>query len=473
MSEKKFVYTTEVTGEIVQIPIERLFSHPNNVRDDVGDISELAESIKAKGILQNLTVVPSEKVNGYFVVIGNRRLAAAREAGLETLPCVIANMTYAEQIETMLLENIQRTDLTPVEQAAGFQMMIDLGDTVAEISRKTGFGETTIRRRLEVAKLDRKKLKEAIGERQISMFDLDRLSQIENVKKRNELLDVIGTENFNYRIRGVINEEKVQKNLPLVKKALDELGAKAIKKEDRWSSKYESASSYIYISDWDPGKGFDIKPKAGEELFYYLDTSDVQFFRKRKKAAPEKRSKKELEAEAAARQIERRLREATERSWELRREFENGLKITAANRDKWLGWCAKLMAIDITEYYSRGRCDACGILGIDPESYKSKGKDDLPGLYIDVNKRRAMIYSAIDGDVENVKKMILAFLSDSAEEDYVYTYEAALHDGIRPKYNYNHKLDLIYEFICDFGYEMSDEEKKMQSGAPELFGAKE
>lgn len=472
MSEKKFVYTTEVTGEIVQIPIERLFSHPENVREDVGDISELTESVRAKGILQNLTVVPSEKVNGYFVVIGNRRLAAAREAGLETLPCVIANMTYAEQIETMLLENIQRTDLTPVEQAAGFQLMIDLGATVAEISRKTGFGETTIRRRLEVAKLDRRRLKRALGERQISMFDLDRLSQIENVKKRNELLDVIGTENFNYRIRGAINEQKVQKNLPLVKKALDELGAKSIKKEERWSSKYESVSNYIYISDWDPEKGFDIKAKAGEELFYILDTNDVQFFRKRKKAAPEKRSKKELEAEAAARQIERRLREATERSWELRREFEDGLKITAANRDKWLGWCAKLMAADLTSYYSRPENkDAVEVLGLDPETFEKKG--ELFGTYIDIPKRRAAIFGAIDGDAENLKKIILAFLGDSPKHRYYYSYERRLRNGDRPTFDRCGELDVIYEFLVDFGYGMSDEEKKMQSGDPELFGAKE
>lgn len=468
MSEKNFEYTTTVTGEIVQIPAERLFPHPENVREDVGDVSELAESIKAKGILQNLTVVPAELMNGYFVVIGNRRLAAAREAGLKTLPCVIADMTRAEQIETMLLENIQRTDLTPVEQAAGFQMMIDLGDTVAEISRKTGFGETTIRRRLEVAKLDRKKLKEAIGERQISMFDLDRLSQIDDVKERNALLKYIGTDDYNNQIGYRLREQKAKKNLPFIKAAIAELGAKPLKKEERWSNKYESASNFIYFSSFDPEKGLGVKAKDGEDLFYYLDIHDVRFFRKRKKAEPEKRTKKELEAEAAAREAEQRLREATARHYELRREFEDGLKITAANRDKWLGWCAKLMAADLTSYYSRPENkDAVEVLGLDPETFKKKNEF---GTYLDVPKRRAAIFGAIDGDAENLKKIILAFLGDSPKHSYYYSYESRLRIGDMPRFDSCGELDVIYEFLVDFGYGMSDEEKKMQSGDPELFG---
>ena len=84
-------------SQIVMLPVDSLFPHPDNPRKDVGDVTELAESIKANGILQNLTVVPSPTFRGqYIVIIGHRRLAASKVAGLETVPCVISYMTPEE-----------------------------------------------------------------------------------------------------------------------------------------------------------------------------------------------------------------------------------------------------------------------------------------------------------------------------------------------------------------------------------------
>ena len=91
-------------NEIRNIPIDQLHPHPQNPRKDLGDLSELAASIKASGIYQNLTVVPG--TYGYTVVIGHRRLAAAKLAGLTELPCIVRSMTEQEQIATMMLENM-------------------------------------------------------------------------------------------------------------------------------------------------------------------------------------------------------------------------------------------------------------------------------------------------------------------------------------------------------------------------------
>jgi len=115
--------------------------------------------------MQNLTVVPGKidgkawvvKPNTYTVIIGHRRLAASKAAGLTEVPCrVIEDMTHKEMVSMMLEENMQRNDLTIVEQAQGFQMMLDLGSTEAEIADKTGLSKTTVHHRLELAKLDRK-----------------------------------------------------------------------------------------------------------------------------------------------------------------------------------------------------------------------------------------------------------------------------------------------------------------------------
>ena len=100
--------------------------------------------------------------NEYWVVIGNRRLEAAKMAGLTELPCVISNMDHKTQVATMLQENMQRQDLTIYEQAKGIQMMMDLGFNKDEISEKTGFSRSTIERRLAVASLPDEETQEAV-----------------------------------------------------------------------------------------------------------------------------------------------------------------------------------------------------------------------------------------------------------------------------------------------------------------------
>lgn len=136
MPKKNSENVEQTTQQFVMIPIEKLHPHPDNPRKELGDLTELADSIRAKGVFQNLTVVQFE--DDYRIIIGHRRRAASELAGLTHLPCVIVDMTPKEQVETMLLENMQREDLTPYEQAQGFQMMIDMGDTVEEIVQKTG-----------------------------------------------------------------------------------------------------------------------------------------------------------------------------------------------------------------------------------------------------------------------------------------------------------------------------------------------
>ena len=110
---------------ITMIPTSKIYSHPLNPRTDLGDITELTDSIKAMGILQNLTVVPYSPVDHagltitdgdgsdcYVVVVGNRRHAAGQQAKLAELPCAISNMDIKEQIRTMQVENLMREGLT-------------------------------------------------------------------------------------------------------------------------------------------------------------------------------------------------------------------------------------------------------------------------------------------------------------------------------------------------------------------------
>ena len=154
-------------AEIMYIKTSEIYPHPKNPRKDLGDVSELAESIKHSGILQNLTVVKGHWLTdnkkrspeGYTVIIGHRRLAASKMAGLSEVPCTVSDMDEKEQLATMITENMQRTDLTVYEQAQGFQTMLDLGETEYTISSRTGFSKGTVKHRLNLAKLDQELLK--------------------------------------------------------------------------------------------------------------------------------------------------------------------------------------------------------------------------------------------------------------------------------------------------------------------------
>ena len=146
--------------QIVNIAIDHIFPHPDNPRKNLGDLTEIAESIKKRGIMQNLTVVPIEgKPGDYMTLIGHRRCAGAKLAGIKEVPCIIKEgLSKNEQILIMLEENMQRSDLTVFEQAQSFQMMLDLGETETSIAEKTGFSKTTVRHRLNIAKLNQKEL---------------------------------------------------------------------------------------------------------------------------------------------------------------------------------------------------------------------------------------------------------------------------------------------------------------------------
>lgn len=166
-----------------------------NPRKEIGDITEMIESVKKNGIMQNLTVIPEDGENvecdKYIILIGHRRFHAAKAAGIDRLPCrIITGMTEREQVSVMLEENMQRTDLTVYEQAQGFQMMLDLGETADSIAEKTGFAKSTIYHRLNLAKLDKDifKSKQEDESFQLTLSDMYALEKISDIETRNKIL---------------------------------------------------------------------------------------------------------------------------------------------------------------------------------------------------------------------------------------------------------------------------------------------
>lgn len=187
---------------MADMPIEWIHPHPKNPREQLTDIEELVQSVKAHGIMQNLTVVPDCKEEAgmkpsYTVIIGHRRLEAAKRAGLEKVPVTIArNLTEQDIQQIMLVENMQRKDLTPLEEAKGIQMCLDLGIPETVLAEKTGFSKATIKSRRVLLKFSEENVRTAfIGGATIQDFiDLDK---IEDPEIRNRLLkNSIGTGTF-------------------------------------------------------------------------------------------------------------------------------------------------------------------------------------------------------------------------------------------------------------------------------------
>lgn len=276
---------------IQEIATEKLKIHPKNVRKTYTGIEELADSIKAKGILQNLTVVKApDDPESYWVVIGNRRLTAARAAGLKTLPCAVVEMSEKDQVSTMLLENMQRNDLSVCEQAQGFQLMLDFGETEATISEKTGFSRTTVRHRLNLAKLDQELLAEREENEgfQLSLTDLYELEKVKDIEERNKILaHASNSRDLKWSVERTVKEEKENQAAGEIIAKLEEMGVKAAPKkakDERWSGKWEDVK-HINISVWEEDNTIDL-PKTTDQLYYYRYFSDVYVVKKHIKEEP-------------------------------------------------------------------------------------------------------------------------------------------------------------------------------------------
>lgn len=441
-----------LTSEIEYIPVTELFPHPDNPRKDLGDLTELADSIRQNGIMQNLTVVPKEG-DGYTVIIGHRRLAAAKQAGLETVPCVVTDMNEKAQVRTMLLENMQRSDLTVFEQAQGFQMMLDLGDTVEEIAEKSGFSQTTVRRRVKMAELDKGLLQE-VSDRPFTLMDFDKLAQVEDLKARNECLKSIGTSDFNRQVEYKLRQQTVAKNLPAIKKILRAAKAKKLSQSDTWSNKFEGVGSYSYsIAEWKEGDRL-IPKEASGQVYYYLDEGygTIRFFKEHKRAAPVKKSPEEIAEEKRIADAWAVIHEQAAVAYQLRSDFVKGLRYTQKNAGLILKGALLAGILKATDYMGSDRDTIMDMLGQDKNSY-------------DQDRGIKVLAALAAAGQESYPALIYALFDDSQKADYT----GNSYQKQYPKYSPSAKLNGLYAWLTDLGYEMSGEEKAMQDGSHEIF----
>lgn len=127
------------------IPIEQLQPNVDQPRKDQGDLRGLTDSVREKGVLEPLLVRYVPESGGYLIISGERRYHAARAAGLTEVPCIEKDADDGETLELALIENLQRKDLTPFEEADGVQALSGrLGLTHEEIAKKLGKSRVSI-----------------------------------------------------------------------------------------------------------------------------------------------------------------------------------------------------------------------------------------------------------------------------------------------------------------------------------------
>jgi len=127
------------------IPIDRLETNPKQPRIDIGNLEDLIASIKEKGVLEPILVRPSQVGGRFMIISGERRYRASMAAGLKELPCIEMDVDDRAVAEIALIENLQRKDLTPFEEAEGFQALADrFGYTHEEIAQKIGKSRTSV-----------------------------------------------------------------------------------------------------------------------------------------------------------------------------------------------------------------------------------------------------------------------------------------------------------------------------------------
>jgi ParB family transcriptional regulator, chromosome partitioning protein len=142
------------TGSI-EIPIARIRPNPRQPRQRIGqeELETLAASIVAHGVLQPILVI--ETVDGYQLVAGERRLRASQLAGLDRIPAIIRQLADRDQLELALVENLQREDLGPLEEAHAFRSLVDdFGLSQEEIATRVGRARSTVANTLRLLELD-------------------------------------------------------------------------------------------------------------------------------------------------------------------------------------------------------------------------------------------------------------------------------------------------------------------------------
>lgn len=200
--------------EVVEIALDKIKPNPYQPRIhfDPVQLNELAESIRMNGVLQ--PVIVKKVVDGYLLVAGERRCRASKIAGFSTVPAIVRDYNNQYLAELALLENIQREDLTIVEEANAYQNAIEsLNLTHLELSQKIGKSRSYVSNTLGILNLPTSVLNE-INQGNISMGHARALSKLKDIARIHTIASMIVENQLTVRdIEALVKKEKKRKEI--------------------------------------------------------------------------------------------------------------------------------------------------------------------------------------------------------------------------------------------------------------------
>lgn len=195
------------SNEIKLINPSLIDPHPDNPRKNIGDVTDLAASIKANGLLSPLSVVPNGE--RYRVIAGHRRLAACKQAGTGAVPCFVLDLDPLQQLEAMVTENCQREQLTVLEEADAIQGMLDLGATTANVAHRLGRSADYVRDRAKAASIKTEVRATRDDFSQLTIGQLVAIARYDGQPDRQKkLAQAAGTPNFDYILRNIERDDR-------------------------------------------------------------------------------------------------------------------------------------------------------------------------------------------------------------------------------------------------------------------------
>ena len=229
--EEKIITETP-KEEIVEIPLNELRSNPYQPRKnfDESSLQELADSIKEHGVFQ--PIIAKKSIKGYEIIAGERRVKASRMAGLKTIPAIVREFDDTQMMEIALLENLQREDLNPIEEATAYVKIMDAkGLTQEEFSKVIGKSQAYVNNTIGLLRLPQE-VKDLLTKGKISMTHARILSKISDKDVILNLANKVVNEGISVR---TLEELASGKDIPKVQKV-----QRTVKESDK---------EYKYIED--------------------------------------------------------------------------------------------------------------------------------------------------------------------------------------------------------------------------------
>ena len=214
------IYESATNEEIVELSLSDLRPNPYQPRKifDEDSLKELADSIREHGVFQPIIVKKS--IKGYDIIAGERRFRACKMAGLDKIPAIIRNFTDEQMMEIALLENLQRENLSVIEEALAYKSMIEhLNLTQDELARRIGKSRSHVTNILGLLRLP-SLVQQMVSDNKISMGHARALSKLESDDEIIRLANRIVDENLPVRdIENITSGDGIEKKVKVIRKS--------------------------------------------------------------------------------------------------------------------------------------------------------------------------------------------------------------------------------------------------------------